>query len=143
MAAFCKVVEQSSRILTSLIEDTDNQILDEVVCRFRCDYLRRKLLEGGPGLTLARTLDLAGQCEDVEMQMAKLSADRVDPAPSSGHVNRVKREGGGELHEHKSQPRTGTTVATDVTKCDISAATWHVQNVIKHCGRLQQPLLGR
>ena len=39
--------------------DTDNQIRDEILQKCKSDYLRRKLLEEGPGLTLARTLELA------------------------------------------------------------------------------------
>ena len=74
-------------------ENTENQIRDEVLCHCCFDYLRCKLLEAGQELTLARTLNLAGQCEEVEMQMAKLSMDRVEPALLSGHVNRVIRDG--------------------------------------------------
>ena len=38
--------------------DTDNQIGDEILQKCISDYLRRKLLEEGQGLTLARTLEL-------------------------------------------------------------------------------------
>ncbi len=43
--------------------DTDNQIRDEILQKCKSDYLRRKRLEEGPGLILARTLELAQQCE--------------------------------------------------------------------------------
>ena len=125
-------------------EDTENQIRDEVLCKCCSDYLRRKLLEAGQELTLARTLDLAGQCEEVEMQMAKLSVDPVDP--SSGHVNRVTRESG-KLNGPKSrtrvgqQPQIGTTAATDVANWDISAATRHVQHVAKHAANVEEKII--
>ena len=43
--------------------DMDNQILDEILHKCQSGYLRRKLLEEGPGLTLTRTLALAQQFE--------------------------------------------------------------------------------
>ena len=95
-------------------EDTENQIRDEVLCKCRSDYLRRKLLEAGQELTLARTLDLAGQCEEVEMQMAKLSVDPVDP--SAGHVNRVTRESG-KLNGPKSRTRVGAATTNRNNGC--------------------------
>ena len=51
------------------------------------DYLRRKLLEVGPELTLARTLELAGQCEELDTQMAMLSVDRNSTAAVISQVN--------------------------------------------------------
>ena len=72
-------------------DDTENQIRDEVLCKCRSDYLCRKLLEAGQELTLARKLDLAGQCEEVEIQMAKLSVDTV--GPSSRHVDQQGDQG--------------------------------------------------
>ena len=101
-------------------EDTENQIRDEVLCKCRSDYLRRKLLEAGQELTMARTFDLAGQCEEVEMQMTKLSVDPVDP--SAGHVNRVTRESG-KLNGPKSRTRVG-------------AATTNRNNGCYRCGKL-------
>lgn len=53
--------------------DTDNHIRDEVLTKCKSDYIRRKLLEEGQDLTLARTLQIADQCEKVEAQMAALS----------------------------------------------------------------------
>nr|XP_058952093.1 uncharacterized protein K02A2.6-like [Pocillopora verrucosa] len=53
--------------------DFDNQIRDAILCKCRSDYVKRKLLEERDELTLARTLELAEQCESVEHQMSQLS----------------------------------------------------------------------
>lgn len=52
--------------------DKDNQIRDAVLSRCNFEYVRRKLLEEGTDLTLTRTLEIAVQCECVELQMVAL-----------------------------------------------------------------------
>ena len=70
--------------------DTDNQIRDEILQKCKSNYLRRKLLEEGPGLTLARTLELAQQCEKVEAQMTSLPLHSTEHDRNNDHpVNRV------------------------------------------------------
>jgi len=49
--------------------DTDNHIRDALLWRCTQPYIKRRLLEEGDGLTLARTLTLAAQCEKIEIQM--------------------------------------------------------------------------
>lgn len=56
--------------------DRGNQIRDAILCKYTSEYVRRKLLEEGPGLTLARTLEVASQCERVEEQLAAMSVTR-------------------------------------------------------------------
>ena len=47
-------------------------------------------MEEGPGLTLARTLELAQQCEKVEAQMTSLSLRSTEHNSNNDHpVNRV------------------------------------------------------
>ncbi len=69
--------------------DTDNQVRDAILSKCTSDYVRRKLLEEGPTLTLARSVELASQCERIEEQMSVMSL-----RPDTGAVNRVvqKRE---------------------------------------------------
>ena len=55
---------------------------------------RRKLLEVGPELTLARALELAGQCEELDTQMAMLSVDRNSTADTVSQVNNMTATGG-------------------------------------------------
>ena len=55
-------------------DDEENQIRDEVLQKCQSDYLRRKRLEEGEGLTLERTVEIAEQYEKVEFQLASLSA---------------------------------------------------------------------
>ncbi len=74
--------------------DTDNQIRDAILSKCTSDYVRRKLLEEGPTLTLARSVELASQCERIEEQMSVISL-----RPDTGTVNQVvqkrdKREKG-------------------------------------------------
>ena len=52
--------------------DTDNQIREEILAKCTSCYLRRKLLEEGQSLTLARKLEIANQCEKIEAQMIGL-----------------------------------------------------------------------
>jgi len=53
--------------------DFDNKIRDAVLCKCRSDYVRRKQREERVELTLARTLEIAEQCESVAHQMSHLS----------------------------------------------------------------------
>ena len=72
-------------------DDTDNHIRDEVLQKCKSDYLRRKLLEEGPKLTLKRTLELAQQCDKVEEQLAamSLSKEKGKETEEVSDVNRV------------------------------------------------------
>ena len=65
--------------------DFDNQMRDAVLCKCRSDYVRRKLLEEREKLTLARTLEIAEQCESVDHQMSHLSVSET----SKEDANRV------------------------------------------------------
>ena len=73
--------------------------------------------------------------------MAKLSVDPIDP--SSGHVNRVTREGG-KLHGPKSRTRVGATITNRNNgyyrcgKLGHFAATRYVQHVAKHAGNVEE-----
>ena len=63
---------------------------DEILQKCKSNDLRRKLLEEGAGLTLARTLELAQQCEKVGAQMASLSLQSTQHSSSNDHpVNRI------------------------------------------------------
>lgn len=71
--------------------DTDDQIRDAIVSKCTSSYIRRRLLEEGRGLVLARTLELAAQCEQIEGQMAEMS---VKEEKAEAAVNRVSQKGG-------------------------------------------------
>ena len=58
---------------------------DAVLRKCRSDYVRRKLLEEREELTLARTLEIAEQCESVDHQMSHLRVSE----PNKGDANRV------------------------------------------------------
>ena len=90
--------------------DVENQIRNDV--RNKCEslYVKRKLLEEGQGLTLARILQIAQQCESVESQMAAMTLNN-DESPSE-QINRVARDKGG---------------AIDVVKLDISRVILNAQ----------------
>ena len=71
--------------------ETDNQIRDEILEKCASNYIRRKCYEeaqGGNVLTLSRTLEIAAQCEEIELQLAELSTGGGTEA-EKGHVNRV------------------------------------------------------
>ncbi len=48
--------------------DRDNQLRDAVLSKCSSDYIKRKLLEEGTELTFTRTLEIAMQCERVELK---------------------------------------------------------------------------
>ncbi|KAL1268570.1 hypothetical protein QQF64_033933 [Cirrhinus molitorella] len=72
--------------------DKDNQLRDAVLSKCSSDYIKRKLLEEGTELTLTRTLEIAMQCERVELQMSAMHISQ--PENEKGTVNHVvKRRG--------------------------------------------------
>lgn len=77
--------------------DADNQVRDAILSRGTSEYLRRKLLEEGHGLTLARTLVLGAQCESIELQMASMSG-----AQNPETVNRVDFKGKKGKHGNRN-----------------------------------------
>ena len=66
-------------------EDTENQIRDEILCKCTNTYLKRKLLEEGSGLTLAKTLQIAENCE-VDSQLAAMSLEEKEENSESVSV---------------------------------------------------------
>ena len=69
-------------------DDTDNQIRDEILCKCSNTHIKRKLLEEGRGLTLARALDIAENCEKVNSQLAAMSIERKGEDPAV--IRRIK-----------------------------------------------------
>ncbi len=53
---------------TDFSVDRDNQLRDAVLSKCSSDYIKRKLLEEGTELTFTRTLEIAMQCERVELK---------------------------------------------------------------------------
>ena len=83
----CKAVKDCEYGTT----ETENQIRDEILEKCASNYIRRKCYEeaqGGNVLTLSRTLEIAAQCEEIELQLAELSTGGGTEA-EKGHVNHV------------------------------------------------------
>ena len=74
--------------------DFDNQIRDAVLCKCRSDYVRRKLLEEREELTLARTLEIAEQCESVDHQMSHLSVSEQSKEDANRVFEKSERPNG-------------------------------------------------
>ena len=66
--------------------ETDNQIRAEILCKCKNTYNKRKLLEEGSGLTLARTLKIAENCEN-RLTTCAMSLD--GKGEDSATVNRI------------------------------------------------------
>jgi len=94
--------------------DFDNQIRDAVLCKCRSDYVRRKLLEEREELTLARTLELAEQCESVEHQMSQLKVSE----PSKEGANRVYEKPG--RPKGKSRSKGNKSRESQCYRCGLS-----------------------
>ncbi len=73
--------------------DMNNQIRDAVVGKCSSAYVRRKLLEEGPNLTLDRAMEIAALCERIEEQMSASSVSDTSKADMES-VNRVWKKGG-------------------------------------------------
>ena len=81
--------------------DTDNQIRDEILCKCTSTYIKRKLLEEGQGLTLNKALEIAGNCEKVDTQLAAMATEGQGAKVKevgTANVNRVeeKKRGSGK-----------------------------------------------
>jgi hypothetical protein len=70
--------------------DMANQLRDAVLSRCTSEYVRRKLLEEGSALTLARALEIAAQCERVEQQMAAMRVSSTE-AKGTETVNQIAK----------------------------------------------------
>ncbi len=86
--------------------DKDNQIRDAVLSLCNSEYVRRKLLEEGTDLTLARTLEIAAQCERVELQMAALHVSSDSEIKET--VSLVSKKGARD-HKKRMQYSKGGT----------------------------------
>ena len=84
-------------------EDTGNQIRDEILCKCSNTYIKRKLLEAGEGLTLAKALEIAENCEKVDTQLAVMTPGGKGEAPAS--VSRI--EGTRKSSDKKNQSSRG------------------------------------
>lgn len=73
--------------------DSDNQIRDAILSRGTSEYVRRKLLEVGRGLTLASALETAAQCETIEEQMSAMSGASKATAETVNHVSSKGKRG--------------------------------------------------
>ena len=100
-----------------------------MLCKCHSDYLRRKLLEVGPELTLARTLKLTGQCEELDIQMAMLSVDTNSTAAAISQVNNMTATGGRKTQ--RLPARATQTNANAAGKQDILAETSVAQRAVK------------
>ena len=77
--------------------DTDNQIRDEILCKCTSTYIKRKLLEEGQGLTLNKALEIAGNCEKVDTQLAAMATE--------GQGAKVKEEGTANVNRIEEKKR--------------------------------------
>ncbi|KAJ8357908.1 hypothetical protein AAFF_G00056420 [Aldrovandia affinis] len=88
-------------------------------------YVRRKLLEEGPGLTLARTLQLASQCESVEEQMSAMSGAAKAETET---VHRVAQKGG-ETGKNQRKPATKVSSASEQYQHEVANALAGIEGV--------------
>ena len=100
-------------------EDTDNQIRDEILGKCTSTYIKRKLLEERQGLTLARALEIAENCEKVDAQLAAMTIE--EKGENSASVNRI--EGTKRGHGKRNQSR-GTKTGREKT-CYRCGRTGH------------------
>ena len=100
-------------------EDTDNQISDEILGKCTSTYIKRKLLEERQGLTLARALEIAENCEKVDAQLAAMTIE--EKGENSASVNRI--EGTKRGHGKRNQSR-GTKTGREKT-CHRRGSTGH------------------
>ena len=115
-----ETVSQYATKLRKAVKDCDygtdeaNQIRDQILFHCKSDYLRRKLLEEGDTLTLAKTLDLAKNCESVERELQSMKAEiqsqdsvnKVSYRKSApDHSKRAQTTRNGRSHERKEEKK--------------------------------------
>jgi len=101
--------------------DDDNQIRDAVLCKCNSDYVRRKLLEVGAELTLARTLEVADKCEKVEGQMAALSVKKTSEPDV---VNKITTSKGSKPQKFKKSGTSSASQQSSGLKAEKSGACY-------------------
>lgn len=100
--------------------DKDNQLRDAVLSRCSSEYVRRKLLEEGTVLTLARTLEIAAQCERVELQMVALHISPETEVKET--VSLVSRKG---VRDQKKRMQCSKVTADSNKTCYRCGQTGH------------------
>lgn len=86
--------QDSDKLLkTDFGVDRDNQLRDAVLSKCSSNYIKRKLLEEGTELTLTRTLEIAMQCERVELHMSVMHISQPENGKETVHrVVKKKRK---------------------------------------------------
>ena len=79
-------------------ENTANQIRDEILCKCSNTYIKRKLLEEGRGLTLARVPEIA---EKVDTQLVAMSLKKKGEDPAVIRRIKEKRRGSGKKKQSR------------------------------------------
>ena len=82
-------------------EDTNNQIHGEILCKCSNTYIKRKLLEDGSSLTLARALEIAENSENVDIQLAAMSLERKGENKAVLHRIKETRRGSGKKNQSR------------------------------------------
>lgn len=96
--------------------DGDNQLRDAVLSKCGSDYIKRKLLEEGTELT--PTLEIAMQCERVELQMSAMHISQ--PGNGKEAVHRVVKKRGNykkTVTRHSRDKNENAEVLTILPKC--------------------------
>ena len=85
--------------------DQDNQIRDQILFHCQSDYLQRRLLEEGDGLTLTKTLELARDCEQVEQRMSALRGNNSTTTETANYTSASASSFSRHQTAHKQQKR--------------------------------------
>ena len=99
-------------------DDTDNQIRDEILCKCSNTYIKRKHLEEGRGLTSARALDIAENCEKVDTQLAEMSIEKKERIQQLYAALRKQEEALVRRTSHVIPIVTGNRPAIDAVELD-------------------------
>ena len=108
-------------------EDTDNQTRDEILCKCSNTNPKRKLLEEGRGLTLARALDIVENCEKVDTQLATMSLERKEENPAFIRRIRETRRGSGKKDHSRDSHKDPEPTCYSCGDLDTLAETRPVQ----------------
>ena len=106
-------------------DDTDNHIRDMLLWKCPSQYVKRRLLEEGEGLTLARTLTIATQSEKIEAQMGNTAAEAVNRLSMKSENTR----------SHKGGLRKNTKTWQSQRQGETSGRT-NKKNACYRCGGL-------
>ena len=126
-------------------EQTDNQIRGEILSKYTSSYIKRKLPDEGQGLSLAKTPQIAKNCEKVNSQMATICSTKQDSIEVVNYMKESKDNGRDkkpQVSHDKTSYRCGSGIIDTGILLTLSMQRKKIQYVHSSLKALNQKQLG-